>query len=82
MEARLTPELENELVSFAARSDRTPQQLASEVLTRGLQHEHRFVEFVEQGIASANAGRLIPDEDVLAWLEAQEACESLSQKLD
>jgi predicted transcriptional regulator len=76
MEVRLTPELENELASIAARSGRTAQELAADVLTRGLQHERRFIESVEQGIASADVGRLIPDEDVLAWLEAQEARES------
>jgi predicted transcriptional regulator len=76
MEVRLTPELEHELASIAARSNRTPQQVAADVLTRGLYQERKFIESVEKGIASANAGRLIPDEDVLAWLQAQEARES------
>lgn len=76
MEVRLTPELENELASIAARSSRTPQQVAAEVLTRGLHQERRFIDSVEQGIASADAGRVIPDEAVLAWLHAQEARES------
>ena len=76
MEVRLTPELENELANIAARSNRTTQQVAAEVLTRGIHHERRFIESVEQGIASADAGRLIPDENVLAWLQAQEARES------
>lgn len=73
MEVRLTPELENELASIATRSNRTPQQVVAEVLTRGLQHERWFIGSVEQGIASADAGHLIPDEDVLAWLQAREA---------
>jgi len=76
MEVRLTPELENELASIAARSSRTPQQVAAEVLTRGLRHERRFIESVELGIASADAGRVVPDENVLAWLQAQEARQS------
>ena len=76
MDVRLTAELENELARVAARSGRTPQQLATDVLTRGLQYERRFIESVEQGIASADAGRLIPDPDVLVWLEQQEARES------
>jgi predicted transcriptional regulator len=76
MDVRLTPEVESELARIAARSNRTPQQVAAEVLTRGLQQERWFVESVEQGIASDDAGRLIPDEDVLAWLQAQEARES------
>jgi predicted transcriptional regulator len=73
MEVRLTPELERELASVAARSNRTPQQVATEALSLGLRRERRFIESVEQGIVSADAGRLIPDEDVLAWLQAQEA---------
>jgi predicted transcriptional regulator len=73
MEVRLTPEVERELAGIAARSNRTPEQVAADVLTRGVQHERRFIESVEQGIASADAGHLIPDGDVLAWLQAQEA---------
>ena len=76
MEVRLTPELENELASIAARSNRTPQQVVAEVLTRGLQHERWFIDSVELGIASADAGRLIRDEDVLGWLQDREARES------
>src|SRR4051812_34137947 len=44
MEVRLTPEVENELASIAARSSRTPQQVAAELLTRGLRHERQFIE--------------------------------------
>jgi len=76
MEVRLTPEVENELASIAARSSRTPQQVAAELLTRGLRHERQFIESVERGITSADEGRVIPDEEVLAWLQAQEARES------
>jgi len=67
---------ENELASIAARTSRTPQQVAAEVLTRGLRQERRFIESVERGIASAGAGRVIPDEDVLAGCKAQEARQS------
>ena len=76
MELQLTPELERELTTIAERAGRTPQQFATEVLTRGLQYERNFLEAVEQGIASADAGRLIADQDVLSWLEAQEARDS------
>jgi predicted transcriptional regulator len=76
MVVELTPELESELGSIAARSNRTPQEVAAEVLIRGLRHERWFIESVEQGIVSADAERLIPDEDVLAWLQAQAARES------
>ncbi|MDX2152885.1 MAG: hypothetical protein SFV54_19230 [Bryobacteraceae bacterium] len=76
MEVRLTPEVETELGRIAARSGRWPQQIAADVLTRGIEYESRFIASVEQGIASADAGRVMRDEDVLAWLEAEEARES------
>lgn len=79
MKLRRTAELESELAAIAAHSGRMPERLAPEVLTRGLQHERWVIESVERGIASANAGRFIPDEDVLAWLEAQEARDSFSR---
>jgi predicted transcriptional regulator len=37
-----------------------------------MEEERRFLQAVEQGIASADAGRFIEDEQVLAWLEEQE----------
>jgi hypothetical protein len=39
---------------------------SSEVTQTGLHQERRFIESIEQGIPSAVAGRVIPDEDVLA----------------
>ena len=75
MELRIAPELEATLAAVAARTGRTVEQVAAAALTRGIEAEERFLKDVEQGIASADTGRLIGDEQVLAWLEEQEASE-------
>jgi len=75
MEVRITPELEAELVHVDSRTGRTPQQFAADVLARGVEEEQRILSAMEQGIASAEAGRFLEDEEVLAWLEQQEAAE-------
>ena len=75
MEVRTTPEIEAEIVYIAERTGRTPEQLASDALALGVEAEQRFLRAVEQGIASADAGRFVEDEQILAWLEQQEASE-------
>lgn len=71
MEVRLTPELEHQLDDLAARTGRPVDQLAATALARGLEEERRFLEAVERGIESADAGRFVEDEQVLAWLDLQ-----------
>ena len=75
MEVRTTPEIEAEIVHIAERTGRTPEQLASDALVLGVEAEQRFLRAVEQGIASADAGRFVEDEQIHAWLEQQEASE-------
>ena len=75
MEVRITPELAAELAHIATRTGRTPEQLAAAALALGMKAERRFLKAVEQGIASADAGRFIEDEQVLAWIEQREASE-------
>lgn len=72
MEVHIAPELESELAHIASRTGRTIDQLAADALALGMEEERRFLQAVEQGIASADAGRFIEDEQVLAWLEEQE----------
>jgi len=75
MEVRITPQLEAQLLDIATRTGRSPEDLAADALALGVQAEERQIKAIEQGIASANAGRFIEDEQVLAWLEQQEARE-------
>lgn len=76
MELALTREMESELASIAERTGRSVEQIAADVLAKGLAQERRFIEAVEQGIRSADAGRLVEDETVLAWLDELENRES------
>jgi predicted transcriptional regulator len=73
MELHLAPELESELDDIAARTGRTREQLATDALVRGLAHERWFLKAVEQGIASADAGRMVDDAEVAAWIHQWES---------
>jgi len=75
MEVRITPKLAAELAHIATHTGRTPEPLAAAALALGMEAERRFLKAVEQGIASADAGRFIEDEQVLAWIEQREAYE-------
>ena len=65
MEVRITPELAAELAHIATRTGRTPEQLAAAALALGMKAERRFLKAVEQGIASADSGRFVEDEQVV-----------------
>jgi predicted transcriptional regulator len=73
MEVPLPPNLQTELADIANRTGRTPEQFAAEILAAGLESERRYFRAVEQGIASADAGRFIEDEQVREWIERLEA---------
>lgn len=75
MEVPIPPKLQAELADIASRTGRTPEQLAADALALGVEAERRFVPAIEQGIATADAGRFVEDDQVLAWLEEKEASE-------
>lgn len=65
MDLHLPPELEAKLSRLAAESGRNVDQVALELLTSSVDHDEWFRREVEQGCASARAGRLL-DHDAVA----------------
>ena len=65
MDLHLPLELEAKLSRLAAESGRNVDQVALELLTSSVDHDEWFRREVEQGRASARAGRLL-DHDAVA----------------
>jgi predicted transcriptional regulator len=52
MQVTLSPEQEAHLLRIASRTGRNAEALALEAIGHLLEHEERFIEAVEQGLAS------------------------------
>ena len=64
MDVPFSPELEAEIARRAARSGKEPAQFVEEAVSQMLNEEARFVEAVERGFASLDAGRFVEHEGV------------------
>ncbi len=62
MEVPIPPQLEAELAQLASSTGRKPEEIAASILAAGLEAERRYLAAVDQGIASADAGRFVEDE--------------------
>jgi len=69
MATTLKPELESKLSQLAERTHRTKEQALEEVLNEALAYQEWFETKVNAGLAAVERGELIPDEQVLAWVE-------------
>ena len=70
MEVHLTPEQQTRLVQAALRAGTNPEALAATVVARYLNAEERFLASVKQGMAAAERGDFIEEEEMDARLEA------------
>ena len=70
MEVHLTAEQEAQLVQIATNAGTNPERLATNVVARYLDQEARFLAAVEKGIAAAERGEFIEEEEMDARLEA------------
>ncbi len=70
MEVHLTPEQQAQLAQMATKAGTIPEQLAASVVARYLDEEARFLAAVEKGIAAAERGEFIEEEEMDARLEA------------
>jgi predicted transcriptional regulator len=70
MEVHLTPDQQAQLAQIAAEAGTVPERLATNVVTRYLDEEARFLAAVEKGIAAAERGEFIEEEEMDARLEA------------
>ncbi len=69
MEVNLTPEREAQLVQIATQAGTNPERLVKEVLVHYLDDEARFFAAVEKGIAAAERGDFIEEEEMDARVE-------------
>ena len=70
MEVHFTPEQEAQLAQIATKAGTVPERLVTSVVARYLDEEARFLAAVEKGIAAAERGEFIEEEEMDARLEA------------
>ncbi|HWY19738.1 MAG TPA: hypothetical protein VNX26_00875 [Candidatus Acidoferrum sp.] len=70
MEVHFTPEQQAQLTQIAAKAATVPERLVTNVVARYLGEEARFLSAVEKGIAAAERGEFIEEEEMDARLEA------------
>jgi predicted transcriptional regulator len=70
MEVHFTPEQQAQLAEIATKSGTVPERLVTNVVARYLSEEARFLAAVEKGIAAADRGEFIEEEEMSARLEA------------
>jgi predicted transcriptional regulator len=72
MEVHFTPEQLQRLSQIAALSGVDAEHLVKNAALRLLQQDEQFRAAVREGIAAADRGELIDDEEVRLWLEERE----------
>jgi predicted transcriptional regulator len=70
MEVQFTPEQQAQLAQIAAKAGTVPERLVTSLVGRYLDEEARFLAAVEKGIAAAERGEFIEEEEMDARLEA------------
>ncbi len=70
MEVQFTPEQQARLAQIAANSGTLPECVVANVVIRYLNEEAAFFAAVERGIAAAERGEFIEEEEMDARLEA------------
>ena len=71
MEVNFTPEQQAKLAQIATNSGTVPERLVTNVVARYLDKEARFLATVEKGIAAAERGEFIEEEEMDARVEAR-----------
>jgi predicted transcriptional regulator len=70
MEVHFTPEQQAQLAQLAAKAGTVPERVVTNVVARYLSEEARFLASVEKGIAAADHGEFIEEEEMDSLLEA------------
>ena len=70
MELHFTPEQQAKLAQIATKVGTDPERLVTNVVARYLDEEARFLAAVDKGIAAAERGEFIDEEEMDARLEA------------
>jgi predicted transcriptional regulator len=69
MEVQFDPELQAKLSHLAAQQGRKASELVQDALARYVEDETTFLEAVEEGIAAAERGEFIEEEEMDARVE-------------
>lgn len=69
MEVHFTPEQEAQLTEIGVKGGTDPERLVKEVLMRYLDEEAQFIAAIEEGIAAAERGEFIEEEEMDARVE-------------
>jgi len=72
MATTLNPEMEAKLSQLAERTHRSKDEALEEALNQALAYNDWFETRVKEGLAAVERGEIVPDEDVLAWIEERE----------
>jgi predicted transcriptional regulator len=70
MEVHFTPEQQAQLAQIANQAGTAPERLVTNVVARYLNEEARFLAAVQKGLAAADRGEFIEEEEMDARLEA------------
>jgi predicted transcriptional regulator len=70
MEVHFSPEQQARLAEIAAKAGTDPEQLVANVVARYIDEEAGFLAAVENGIAAAERGEFIEEEEMDARVEA------------
>jgi predicted transcriptional regulator len=70
MEVRFSPEQQAQLAEIATKAGTEPERVVANLVARYLDEEARFLAAVENGIAAAERGEFIEEEEMDARLEA------------
>ena len=70
MEVHFSPEQQRKLTEIAIKAGTAPERLVANVVARYLDKEARFLAAVEKGIAAAERGEFIEEEEMDARVKA------------
>jgi len=70
MEVQFTPDVQAKLEQIATKAGTVPERLVTNVVTRYVDEEARFLAAVEKGLAAAERGEFIEEEAMDARLQA------------
>ena len=70
MEVHFTPEQQEQIARIASKAGTAPERLVVDVVANYLDEETRFLAAVEKGIAAAERGEFIEEEEMNGRLEA------------
>jgi len=70
MEVHFTPELQAQLSLIAGKAGTAPDDLVVKIVARHLDEESRFLAAVEKGLAAAERGEFVDEDEMDARVEA------------